>query len=218
MWMFLMPALAGSYAVVEGPRPLKDLVAGIKARRADFEKCFTGPDTVKMRVVVGADGLVSDAKFSMTDVNQEVATCVTRGTMKLRLAPSTDPGPTTYSWMATKASLDEDLRGDRPPLGDLFVTGGLTKEQVHAKMKLNQLHFGFCMRQAAVADKSLTRASLDLHFGVDASGTIVSAESHFSDAGEAFGTCVANRAMGLKFDKPQGDGLTQVVYPLEFVK
>ena len=169
-------------------------------------------------MVVGADGLVSDAKFSMTDVNQEVATCVTRATMKLRLAPSTDPGPTTYSWQATRASLDEDVRGDRPPVGDLVVTGGLTKAQVMAKMKLNHAHLAFCMRQAMVADKSLTRATLDLHFGIDASGTIVSAESHYSDAGEAFGTCVANRAMGLTFDKPTGDGLTQVVYGLEFVK
>lgn len=221
MFWMTMAALAGtdsSYAVLDGPRPVKDMVTAVKSRKADYEACFTGSAPVKMQVVVSPGGQVTDAKFSLTDVDQAVASCVTRTTLKLRFAPSTDSSPTTYQWMATRASLDETYRGDRPNLGDVHIRGGLTKDQVRDVMSRNEGHFSYCFRKDAAADHALQRATLDLHLGVDDQGKVVSARGMYSDIGEDFATCVSDRALQISFAKPGAPGITEVIYPMEFKK
>lgn len=221
MWWILTQALANpssAYTTLEGERPTKELVTAVKSRRADYEQCFKGAEAVKMQIVVSPGGQVSDARFSMTDVDQQVASCITRASLKLRFAPSTDSTPTTYQWLATRASLDENFRGTRPDIGDLHVKGGLTKDQVREVMDRNKSHLSYCFRRDAAADHALKRATLDLHLGVDAEGKIVSARGMYSDHGEAFAECVAKRAMQLSFDRPSSDGITEIVYPLEFTK
>lgn len=220
VWLVLGSALANesAYSNLEGERPTKELVTAVKSRRSDYEQCFKGAEVVKMHIVVSTGGQVTDAKFSMTDVDQETASCITRATLKLRFAPSTDATPTTYQWMATRASLDENFRGTRPDLGDLHVRGGLTKDQVREVMDRNKTHFSYCFRKEAASNHDLQRATLDLHLGVDAQGAIVSARGMYSDIGEPFGECIAKRAMVLTFAKPSSEGITEIVYPMEFTK
>lgn len=221
VWWILASAMAGgdsAYSTIEGERPTKELVTAVKSRRTDYEQCFKGAETVKMRIVVSTGGQVTDAKFSMTDVDQGTASCITRATLKLRFAPSTDASPTTYQWLATRASLDETFRGTRPNLGDMHVRGGLTKDQVRAVMDRNTTHFSYCFRKAAAADHDLARATVDLHLGVDGEGKIVSAKGMYSDIGEDFGECIAKRAMQISFEKPSSDGITEIVFPMEFTK
>ena len=159
-----------------------------------------------------------DAKFSLTDVDQEVAACLTRATRKLRFAPGHDTSPTTFQWMATRASLDENYRGERPDPGDVFVRGGLTKDQVREVAKRNHAHFSYCFRQMAAADHGLTRATLDLHVGVDPTGKVSNARGMYSDVGEEFATCIGDRAMQISFPAPTTPGITDVIIPMEFTK
>ncbi|MCB9673011.1 MAG: hypothetical protein H6736_13405 [Alphaproteobacteria bacterium] len=215
MLLMMLTAHATTFEILEGARPTRDLHVAVNTRKATIAKCFAStPGPAKLHVTVGADGLVTDAKYSMSaGTDPAMLQCLYSEALKLRLVPNQDSGPTTYVWMASLPSLDDPLDPEGPKPGQLWVNGSLTEQQVRTKLDQNRQQFDFCARKARTASVPVPDVVVT-KFTIAADGKVTAASADGNP--DLFSECVVGRVQGLTFDKPTTPTVTEVVYPIGF--
>jgi hypothetical protein len=215
MWtMMMMTAMGGNYEILEGTRPARQLNEAVNVRQKSMATCFGGrTEAAKFHVTVGADGRVSDAKYSMDGItDKEVLQCLFSEALQLRLVPNQDPAPTTYVWMASLASIAEEPPRAAPKPGELWIDGPHTEVAIREVLKRNEVQYDFCKRKARTLDVPVPKA-ITVHFRIDPQGEVHEARVEGREA-DAFTDCMTSRIAGLDFGKPPSPGQTDVVFPI----
>ncbi|MBK7861079.1 MAG: TonB family protein [Archangiaceae bacterium] len=98
--------------------------------------------------------------------------------------------------------------------GDSQVTGGLSKDEIHAVMKRNTAQIRDCYQRQLVESPTL-EGRLLVKFQITAAGSVAGVKVVSSTA-PALDRCVVGRVSSWRFPEPKGGGTVTVVYPFNF--
>lgn len=218
IWM-LFTAHAGTFDVLDGPRPVRDMHVAVHTRRATLANCFqSGPGPAKFHITVGADGLVSGAKYSMSaSTDPAMLQCLYSEALQLRLLPNGDTSPTTFVWMPTRDNVATPPDREAPKPGEIWTEGGLAEADVRAKLQQNESQFAYCERKAGSLGLPLP-PYLTATFQIAGDGSVQGVTLKEITTPDAFSECVLGRFQSIGFPASADGSPTQVVYPVAFAK
>ena len=123
-----------------------------------------------------------------------------------------------------EAGREEDKKNGKPSsgpgqlrLGELVVTGGLSKEEVQKILQRELSSFQLCFQEALKAQPNL-KGKMIMKFTIDARGRVSQAkvsESELKATGKEWERCIRQRLLALQFPAPAGG--VQVIVTVPFI-
>lgn len=214
---WLTAAMAGTgVTILDGPRNVRDFEVAVRTRKSGLSTCFSSaPGPAKFHVTVQPDGLVSDAKYSMSgSTDAAMLQCIYSEALRLRLVPNTDSGPTTFQWMVSLESLADGPAPEGPKEGEIRVEGALDEQVVAEVLSRNSVSYDFCKRKAKQMNAPIP-PMLTTSFRIDPNGTVGNVDLGGAPE-DTFTSCVSGRIRGFSFPKAETPGETRVTAGIGF--
>lgn len=206
MFWMMMAAYGGTFEVLEGNRPIRDLHVAVHTRRATLDRCFaSAPGPAKFHLTVGPDGMVSNAKYSMSaSTDQAMLQCLYSEALQFRLLPNRDAAPTTFVWQPTRANIQEEPEPDAPDVGKARVTGSHSTESVQAALDRSKAQFTYCVRKGRTMHLPVPPV-VTAQFKISGQGKVSDVTLANAPVQNAFTECVVSRFEQIGFE-PSADG------------